>query len=169
MNRCIFERVITAKLHRRRRLSPWRRGAEMERRGQICPGETADHVVRLRMPPPPFSAVRQQLFGSSVAPNRFHVSGIRTEKLNRAGLMCRLHPAERRPFIGRPSAGRHIATCHNLFSSVHPAPPPPPYISPPPAALSCSITLTPSLCPFMQCHHSSRDATEGSSGPETFH
>lgn len=107
------------------------------------------------------TAVRKQLFSSSVAPNRFHVSDIRPRriiapaKLIQAPLYAHSHSCREMAFQSL-LAGRLVPTCHNMFSSILPVIPPPSLPSPPHffsphPPLSCSVTLTSSLNPFMQC------------------
>lgn len=101
------------------------------------------------------SAVRQQLFSSSVAPNRFHVSDIRLRRIIAPAKLIqacfvRIHNHAEQWHFSRPLlAGRLIPTCHNLFLSILPITPPPFFFSPHPP-LSCSVTLTPSLHPLTQ-------------------
>jgi len=96
------------------------------------------------------SAVRQQLFSSSVAPNRFHVSDIGLRRIIAPAKLIRfphIHThAERRHFSRPLFAGRLIPTCRNLFSSTLPAAPPLPDL----LCHSDSVSLS---FDAMQCHH----------------
>ena len=112
------------------------------------------------------SAVGQQLFGSSVAPNRFRVSDTRLHrmitpaKLIQACFMLICIHAQHWQFSRPPLSGRLIPTCHNLFSSILPVNPQPPFIYffsphplPPFSLLLCHADSIPSSSDSPPRHH----------------
>jgi len=180
---CVLERVITAKLHRRHRLSPrkekykdgeifvesWKGGRPRNRRGvHVASWERArerekKEALLLICLYFHISAVRQQLLSSSAAVNRFPVSDVRLcliiapAKSIQATLMRISNHSERRHFIcSILSAGRLSPTCQSV-SVNPPCQPcsPPPVFSPHPALL-CSVTLTPCLRPSTQSNVTTR-------------